>query len=97
VACAWSAALDESSGSTYYRNAVTEEVVWELPDGASLAAPAADAPAAAADAVDTWSAVLDDASGCTYYRNDVSEEAVWELPAGAVLRDSSTPAAPPYC
>ena len=77
LACSWSAVLDEF-GRTFYQNVVTEDVVWELPEGASVVA-------------GTWSALLD--SGDRYFRDDTTYEVAWELPDGAVLNNTCAPAA----
>jgi len=83
----WSAAVDPTSGRTYYVNATTGQTSWEPPaapaqtTSATSIPPAAPGMQAGAPPLPAgWSAAVDPNSGQTYYMNSITGQTSWEPP-----------------
>merc|ERR1712037_300158 len=84
----WFAAVDESTGDTYYCNEATGETSWELPTQ-----PLSNNQNENNDSLPPgWFAVPDQTSGERYYCNEKTGETTWDKPTqqdNSVYEDDS--------
>lgn len=66
----WTEHIDETSGQTFYFNAVTGATSWERPASSETLLPG-------------WTEHVDADSGCTFYYNATTQETRWEKPQSA--------------
>ncbi|GMF13056.1 unnamed protein product [Phytophthora lilii] len=88
VEASWKARQDETSGQTYYWNAITGETSWEAPPHPAAAA---ESPSVA-DLVAPWTQAFDD-DGRVYYLNTETMETRWTPPPTAAEQQDDTTAA----
>lgn len=70
--------LKDDEGRLYYYNSETQETTWELPEGATLLAVAADTEEP--QRIGEWQVFHDD-EGREYYYNERREETTWDRPS----------------
>eukprot|EP00035_Acanthoeca_spectabilis_P014351 m.273374 g.273374 ORF g.273374 m.273374 type:complete len:483 (+) comp16118_c0_seq4:367-1815(+) len=97
LADGWVAAVDPSSGHTYYSNVARGLTQWEPPAAAVAAPPPPPAAAAAAPTKSAlpqgWVAAIDGDSGLPYYFNAAMGVTQWDRPGHTTVQ---APAAAPY-